>query len=145
MRQQEVMQGCTVEIFNPCWSKVKAKMGLSPTSMYVVRGDRQSSQTCIIHYQSNEKHHKLGLQVQEPLSSKMFPKSTHCSKSSFFVQKFNLDFPRKLSIFWVKNSRKCCGLGFSSCLQLWFHEKNCQKKIWLKNSWKLTFRIVCSK
>ena len=65
------MQGCTVEIFNPCWSKVKAKMGLSPTSMYVVRGDRQSSQTCIIHYQSNEKHHKLGLQVQEPLSSKM--------------------------------------------------------------------------
>ena len=24
---------------------------------------------------------------------------THCSKSSFFVQKFNLDFPRKLSIF----------------------------------------------
>ena len=25
---------------------------------------------------------------------------THCSKSSFFVQKFNFDFPRKLSIFW---------------------------------------------
>ena len=24
---------------------------------------------------------------------------THCSKSSFFVQKFNFDFPRKLSIF----------------------------------------------
>ena len=24
----------------------------------------------------------------------------HCSKSSFFVQKFNFDFPRKLSIFW---------------------------------------------
>ena len=23
----------------------------------------------------------------------------HCSKSSFFVQKFNFDFPRKLSIF----------------------------------------------
>ena len=29
---------------------------------------------------------------------------SHCSKSSFFVQKFNFDFPRKLSIFfWVKN------------------------------------------
>ena len=31
----------------------------------------------------------------------------HCSKSSFFVQKFNFDFPRKLSIyldFGVKNS-----------------------------------------
>ena len=31
--------------------------------------------------------------------------NSHCSKSSFFVQKFNFDFPRKLSIFfWVKNS-----------------------------------------
>ena len=29
----------------------------------------------------------------------------NCSKSSSFVQKFNFDFPRKLSIFWgVKNS-----------------------------------------
>ena len=53
---------------------------------------------------------------------------THCSKSSFFVQKFNFDFPRKLSIFWVKNSWKCCGFRLFSCWQLWFHEKNCQKK-----------------
>ena len=54
----------------------------------------------------------------------------HCSKSSFFVQKFNFNFPRKLSIFfWVKNSWKCCGFGLLSCWQLWLHEKNCQKKI----------------
>ena len=26
--------------------------------------------------------------------------NTHCSKSSFFVQKFNFDFPRILSIFF---------------------------------------------
>eukprot|EP00093_Oithona_nana_P002031 02031.XXX_12782_12937_1 [CDS] Oithona nana genome sequencing. len=26
--------------------------------------------------------------------------TSHCSKSSFFVQKFNFDFPRKLSIFY---------------------------------------------
>ena len=53
---------------------------------------------------------------------------THCSKSSFFVQKFNFDFPRKLSIFWgVKNSWKCWCFGLFSCWQLWFHEKNCQK------------------
>ena len=53
---------------------------------------------------------------------------THCSKSSFFVQKFNFDFPRKLWIFLrVKNSWKCCGFGLFSCWQLWFHEKNCQK------------------
>ena len=31
--------------------------------------------------------------------------STHCSKPSFFVQKFNFHFPRKLSkFFWVKKS-----------------------------------------
>ena len=30
---------------------------------------------------------------------------THCSKSSFFVQKFNFDFPRKIvEFFWLKNS-----------------------------------------
>ena len=28
---------------------------------------------------------------------------THCSKSSFFVQKFNFDFPRHLSIFLGEN------------------------------------------
>ena len=53
---------------------------------------------------------------------------THCSKPSLFVQKSNFDFPRKLSIFWVKHSWKCCGFGLFSCWQLWFHEKNCQKK-----------------
>ena len=33
---------------------------------------------------------------------------THCSKSSFFVQKFNFDNHR---FFGVKNSWKCCGFG----------------------------------
>ena len=32
------------------------------------------------------------------LKIKLIP--SHCSKSSFFVQKFNFDFPRKLSTFW---------------------------------------------
>ena len=32
--------------------------------------------------------------------------SSHCSKSSFFVQKFNFDFPRKLSIFWGEKLMK---------------------------------------
>ena len=37
---------------------------------------------------------------------------SHCSKSSFFVQKFNFDFPRKLSIFWGWKSREnVVGLG----------------------------------
>jgi len=53
---------------------------------------------------------------------------TQCSKSSFFVQKFNFDLPRKLSFFWAENSWKCCGFRLFSCWKLWFHEKNCQKK-----------------
>ena len=76
----------------------------------------------------------------------LFTPCPNCSKSSFFVQKFNFVFLRKLSIlfgvrklsipFGVKNSGNCCGFGLFSCWQLWFHEKNCQKKIWVKNSWK---------
>ena len=83
---------------------------------------------------------------------------THCSKSSFFVQKFNFDFPKKLLIFlgeklvkmlWlstvkllttlisreklsrkfcVKNLWKYCGFGLFSCWQFWLHEKNYKKK-----------------
>ena len=72
------------------------------------------------------------------------------SKNSTLICRENCRF------FGVKNSWKCCGFGLYSCWQLWFHEKNCQKKIWVKNSWKcwgpvkiefldknLTFRIVC--
>ena len=36
----------------------------------------------------------------------IFSAKTHCSKSSFFVQKFNFDFPRKLSIFWGGKTRE---------------------------------------
>ena len=60
-----------------------------------------------------------------------------------FVQKFNCDFPRTIvDIFWVKNSWKCCGFGHFSCWQLWFHEKNCQKKFGeklVKMFWFWTF------
>ena len=31
---------------------------------------------------------------------------THCSKSSFFVQKFNFDFPRKLPIYLGDKTRE---------------------------------------
>ena len=63
----------------------------------------------------------------------------HCSKSSFFVQKFNCDFTRKIvDFFWVKNSWKCCGLRLFSCWQLWFHEKKCQKNF----VWKTRENVV---
>ena len=74
-----------------------------------------------------------------------------------FCPKIQLWFHEKIvDFFGAKNSWKCCGFGLFSCWQLWFHEKNCRKKIWMKNSWKcwgfvkivflekkLTFRIVC--
>ena len=49
---------------------------------------------------------------------------THCSKSSFFVQKFN--FLIKLSGFFLGEKLVKSGFGLFSCWQLWFHEKNCQ-------------------
>ena len=48
------------------------------------------------------------------------------SKNSTLISRENCHF------FGVKNSWKCCGFGLFSCWQLWFHEKNCQKKIWWK-------------
>ena len=47
-----------------------------------------------------------------------------------FCPKIQLWFPEKVvDFFSAKNSWKCCGFGLFSCWQLWFHEKNCQKKI----------------
>ena len=34
------------------------------------------------------------------------PLFSHCSKCSFFVQNFNFDFPRKLSIFFGGKTRE---------------------------------------
>ena len=46
-----------------------------------------------------------------------------------FCPKIHFWFPEKIvDFFWVKKSWKCCGFGLYSCWQLWFHEKNCQKK-----------------
>ena len=73
------------------------------------------------------------------------------SKNSTLISRENCRF-----FGVVKNSWKCCGFGLFSCWQLWFHEKNYQKKF----GWKtrenvgvlvkiefldknLTFRIVC--
>ena len=38
---------------------------------------------------------------------------THCSKSSFFVQKLNFDFPRKIvELLWVKTCENAAVLDF---------------------------------
>ena len=43
--------------------------------------------------------------------------------------------------FGWKNSWKCCGFGLFSYWQLWFHERNCQKKIGVKTPWKDWFFV----
>jgi len=60
---------------------------------------------------------------------------THCSKSSFFVQIFNFDFPKKLSFFfWVKKIREnVVVLDFLAVDNFDFTRK-IVKKIRMKNS-----------
>ena len=42
-----------------------------------------------------------------------FKKDAHCSKSPFFVQKFNFDFPRKIvELFRVKTRENAAALDF---------------------------------
>ena len=61
----------------------------------------------------------------------------HTVRNLHFLSKNStLIFRENCRFFWVKNSWKCCGFRLFSCWQLWFHEKNCQKKYWVKNSWK---------
>ena len=60
----------------------------------------------------------------------------HCSKSSFFVQKFNFDFPRKIvELFWVKTRENAAVLDFLAVDKFDFTRK-IVKKFWLQNSWK---------
>ena len=56
-----------------------------------------------------------------------------------FCPKIQLWFPEKIVDFiWVKNSWICCGFGLFSCWQLWFHEKNYQKKF----GWKIRENVA---
>ena len=56
------------------------------------------------------------------ISSKLFELFIFCPKIQLWISRENCRF------FGTKNSWKCCGIGLLSCWQLWFHEKNCQKK-----------------
>ena len=71
-----------------------------------------------------------------------------------FVQKFNFDIPRKLSIFWGKTRENAVVLDYLAVDKSDFTRK-IVKRIWVKNSWKcwgfvkidfldinLTFQIV---
>ena len=69
-------------------------------------------------------------------SSKLLSKSkskfpeTHCSKSSFFVQKFNFDFPRKIvELFWVKTRENAEVLDFLAVDNFDFTRKLSKKNL----------------
>ena len=75
----------------------------------------------------------------------------------FFVEKFNFEFPRKLSIFFGWKTRENVGVLDFLAVDNFDFMRKIVKKYWLKNSWKcwgffvkiefldknLTFRIVC--
>ena len=82
--------------------------------------------------------------------------NTLFSKSSFFVQKFNFDFPNKLSIFWGEKLVKMLWFWTFLAVDNFDFTRKIVQKIWVENSWKcwgfvkiefldknLTFRIVC--
>ena len=62
------------------------------------------------------------------------PLCPHCSKSLFFVQKFNFDFPTKIvELFWVKTLENAAVLEFLAVDNFDFTRK-LSKKNWVKNS-----------
>ena len=68
----------------------------------------------------------------------------HTVRNLHYLSKNSTLFSREnCRFFWVKNLRKCRGIGLFSCWQLWFHEKNCLK-IWVKNSRKCCGLGLCS-
>ena len=84
----------TIEFLKGEFSKLE-RMGThvrGKSMIVILQNDEELS---IMQHTDQLSHNYLRLLSNLKLSLK----GTHCSKSSFFVQKFNFDFPRKLSIF----------------------------------------------
>ena len=69
---------------------------------YRIYLNEKDTKTIKVNLTSNPDFNSTELFKFHPATRQVY--LTHCSKSSFFVQKFNFDFPRKLSIFWGVNS-----------------------------------------
>ena len=55
---------------------------------------------------------------------------SHCPKSSFFVQKFKFDFPRKIvELFWVKTRENAAVLEFLAVDNFDFTRKIVKKNL----------------
>ena len=74
-------------------------------------------------------------QTQAARASTSLCSSSHCSKSSFFFQKFNFDFPRKIvELFWVKTRENAAFLDFLAVDNFDFTRKIVKKTFGVKNS-----------
>ena len=71
--------------------------------------------------------------------AKTLPGTSHRLKSSFFLQKFNFDFLRKLSIFFWWKTRENVLVLDSLAVDNFDFTRKIVKKFWLKNSWKYLF------
>ena len=79
---------------------------------------------------------ELKIKLKTESNSKVEKKSTHCSKSSVFVQKFNFWFPEKIVDFFLWKTREnVVVLDFLAVDKFDFTRK-IVKKIWVKNFWK---------
>ena len=76
-------------------TKWTQKMSKNCTNLVNMEQMRQDSSTPL--------EIRLNFYIQQQV---IFLVKSHCSKSSFFVQKFNFDFTRKLSIFWGEKLMK---------------------------------------
>ena len=55
---------------------------------------------------------------------------SHCSKSSFFAQKFNFDYPKKIvELFWVKTRENAAVLDFLAVDNFDFTRKIVKKNL----------------
>ena len=73
---------------------------------------------------------ETGLQPLVTSTDKVHFISHYCSKSLFFVQKFNFHFPGKIvELFWVKTREKAAVLDFLAVDNFDFTRKNKKKNL----------------
>ena len=102
---------------------IKRNLFLSPSLIFLI-GKNKFVKNPRTFYFSKTGHEKREIR---PVSQ-----ASTLFKIFIFCPKIQLWF----RIVLGENSWKCCGFWLFSCRQLWFHEKNCQKKFWVKNLWK---------
>ena len=71
-------------------------------SIFLAEREVSDRNYALSYYMKENKCFPKGSNIKDCIDFWYQVSKTHCSKSSFFVQKLNFDFPRKLSIFWAE-------------------------------------------